>query len=71
MKCEDCRWWDVLSPEGTVDEEKTGQCHRYAPVPKYLFSIVTNCPDKEEIAAYGIGWAFTEFNDWCGEFVQK
>ena len=75
MKCEDCKWWlDVLKDDlagDVIDEEKCGQCHRKAPVPRHFYAAEEHPPDEESVAAYEIKWPFTLFNDWCGEFKKK
>ncbi len=68
MKCENCKWWDNFP----VDEgEKLGQCRRSAPIPRHFLHIEVNPPDKENAGAYDIEWPFTEYNEWCGEFIKK
>ena len=73
--CINCKWWDKLSSDEddkADDKNKCGQCHRNAPPARLCFeeSLSDNL-NSEDICCYEVGWPFTKFDDFCGEFKAK
>ena len=58
MKCEKCRWWDILEPRSDG-----GYCRRSAP----FAQLVDDCTALSP----AVVWPITTNYDWCGEFTKK